>query len=132
MNVYQHAIISLITGLTTGLVLAPERLLEVTGSAVFFGVMIDLDHFPISRIVHGEWRFLKGIMRNPVRAVFDVGSVVQEKEEFAEEYRYLSHSLEHLLLLGLGLYTGNILIYTGSFAAGLHLFSDIYADMFMW
>lgn len=132
MNAYQHAIISLIAGLVIGLTVAPGKVLEVTFSAVIFGTLIDIDHFPISRIVHGEWRFLNGVLRNPFKALYDVQSVVAETEEFPERYRYFSHSIEHLILLALGLYTGNILIYTGAFTAGLHLFSDLYADLFMW
>lgn len=132
MNVYQHAIISLVTGLMIGLILAPEKLLNITVSAVIFGTLIDFDHFLISRTVHGEWRFLKGIMRNPFRSIFDVQSVLKESEEFPKEYRYMSHSIEHLILLASGLYTGNILIYAGAFSAGVHMFSDIYADLFMW
>ena len=132
MNVYQHAIISAVAGLLIGFTVAPDSIIQFILSALIFGTLIDLDHFVISRKVHGEWRFLKGIMRNPVKAVFDVQSVIKSSEEFPGEYRYLTHAIENLIVLGAGIYTGSILLYVGAFAVGLHLLSDIYADTFMW
>jgi len=132
MNVYQHAIISTVAGLLIGFLVAPSRVIEFMLSALIFGTVVDFDHFVISRRVHGEWRFLKGVMRNPLKAIFDVQSVVKSSEEFPGEYRYLTHAVENLVVLGAGIYTGSILVYVGAFSVGLHLLSDIYADIFMW
>lgn len=132
MNAHQHATISLIAGLALGITLFQENIIAVTVTALIFGTLIDVDHFLISRVVDGEWKYFRAVMRNPVKALYDVKSVVKESEEFPEEYRYLTHGIIHLTLLTIGLYTSNALAYTAAVASGLHLLSDISADIFMW
>lgn len=132
MNVYQHALISFIAGLAVSLTIQPEKIFEITAVALVAGTLIDLDHFLISRKVHGEWRFLKGVLRSPVKVIFDVQSVIKSEEEFEAELRYITHSIENLIFIGLTIIYGGILLKTAALTTGLHLLSDLLADQYMW
>ncbi|QGA80427.1 metal-dependent hydrolase [Candidatus Nanohalobium constans] len=131
MNPRSHAVISLVLGLLLG-VLKQELFVEVVFVAFVSGTLIDVDHFVVGRFVHGDWRFLKSTFSSFWASVTDVQSVVGEEEEFGPLYRIFSHSVILMILMIAGFYSDILLIEVAAVSTGVHLLSDLYADVFLW
>jgi len=129
MDVYKHFLASLGLGVFTGLVL-PVGLVPAVSVAVIAGTLIDFDHFLISRIVNGNWSYIRNVLDNPVKSIFDIGSVSTAEMGFDGNYRLIAHGLELVAVLSLGLFFASPLLDIAGLAIALHLVCDLYADTF--
>lgn len=89
---------------------------------ILLGTLIDLDHFLIARILHGNWKELKRAFNSPLQIMKDNHSVREQK--IGNKNRFISHlailwSAQLLLFVNpeLGLFTVSML--------GSHIITDL-------
>lgn len=131
MNPKDHAFISLVLGLLIG-ALRPDFFVETVFIAFVSGTLIDVDHFVVGRLVHGDWRYLRTTFSSFWASVSNVQEVIGDEDDVGAMNRLFSHTLILVFLMSVGFYTDIFLIEIAAISAGVHLLSDLYADVFVW
>ena len=132
MSPIKHALISLIVGLFYGYFFFTDYLVVFVSVAFLTGTLIDVDHFFIGRIYHGDWRFLKVTYSNFWSSMTDVQSVMDDSIDMPNEYRLFSHSLILVSLVTLNFVFASFVFDAAILSVVFHLSADIYADCFMY
>jgi len=132
MSPLKHAVISLSVGLFYGYLFAPEMFFIFVATAFFAGTLIDIDHFFVGRLFHGDWRFLKATFSSFWASVSNIQSVMNDSVDMPAEYRLLSHSVILVALLSLNFANASLLVDAMVISVCFHIVSDLFADCFMW
>ena len=130
MNPDRHAAVSLITGTLFGLFISPARIFEVTAVAFLAGTLIDIDHFFVGRLRHGDWRYLKTTFSSFWTSLHDVQSVVDDEENIDASERLFTHGIVMAVMSSAVSFTSSILWEVAALSVSLHLLCDLYADNF--
>lgn len=132
MSPVKHALISLMVGLFYGYFFFTDHLVFFVSVAFLAGTLIDLDHFIVGRLVHGDWRFLKVTFSKFWSSLTDVQSVIDDSIDMPNEYRLFSHSLVLTSLVCLNYYFPGFVFDAAILSVVFHLSCDLYADCFMY
>jgi hypothetical protein len=129
MESVQHLKISVIVSPFIALLsfesLQTPEFLAVSLLGVAIGTLIDLDHFVIARLLHGNWNDLKNALNSPIKIMKDNHAV--REQEIGNKNRFISH-LAILWLAQLTLFVNDEF---GLFAVsmiGSHIAADLYAS----
>lgn len=60
-----HAVLSLVVSVAVVALLEPTRPAALIVAGTVAGTIVDLDHFPLSRVHAGDWRALRRVVRRP-------------------------------------------------------------------
>jgi hypothetical protein len=99
--------------------------LVLAGTAV--GVLVDLDHFPISRYRCGDWRALRRVVADPTLLVSEEHAIFAEAR-VGERHRLVSHLLLTGPLVAMGWLVTPVLGAVGAASLGTHVVADILWD----
>ena len=132
MSPIKHAVISLFVGLFYGYFFFPDFLVYFVSLAFLSGTLIDVDHFFIGRIYHGDWRFLKVTFSNFWSSMTDVQSAIDYSIDMPNEYRLFSHSLILASLITLDFVFTSFVFDAAILSVVFHLCADLYADCFFY
>ena len=126
MESIQHLKISIILSPIVALLsfesLQTPEFLAVSVFGILLGTLIDLDHFVVARILHGNWNELKRALNSPMKIMKDNFSVREQR--IGNKNRFISHlailwaaQLTLFLDPSLGLFTVSML--------GSHVIADL-------
>ena len=126
MEPIQHLKISIILSPIVALLsfesLQTPEFLAVSVFGILLGTLIDLDHFVVARILHGNWNELKRALNSPMKIMKDNFSVREQR--IGNKNRFISHlailwaaQLTLFLDPSLGLFTVSML--------GSHVIADL-------
>ena len=126
MESIQHLKISVILSPIVALLsfesLQTPEFLAVSVFGILLGTLIDLDHFVVARILHGNWNELKRALNSPMKIMKDNFSVREQR--IGNKNRFISHlailwaaQLTLFLDPSLGLFTVSML--------GSHVIADL-------
>ena len=132
MSPIRHLIISVIVGIVYGFVFYPSNVFISIFVATISGTLIDVDHFVVGRLYHGDWRFLRDTFSSFWDSILDIQSVVDDETEFPGEYRLFSHSVILIVLMSVSMLRPSIWFDIAFISVAFHLFSDLFADCFLW
>jgi hypothetical protein len=124
-----HFLISVFVGLLLGILVTNSvpLILFTALYAGLIGVIIDIDHFVISRLHSGDWSAAKNCLRSPLQSLIDQEDIFGEKEVGPAE-----RVLSHLLISGILVSVIWIVTPRWSFVTGVilyvHILTDSYAD----
>jgi len=115
-----------------GFLFYPSNVLVSIFAAAISGTLIDIDHFLVGKLYHGDWRFLKNTFSDFWSSVTDIQSVVGDRTDFPGEYRLFSHSVILIVLMSVSIFSSSILLDIAAVSVAFHLVSDLFADCFLW
>ena len=124
-----HFLVSVIVGLLLGISVTDSALLIFVTAlyAGIIGVIIDIDHFAISRLHSGDWSAAKNCLRFPVQSL-----IYQEDIFGEEEVEPAERVLSHLLISGVVVPVIWVFTPRWSFVTGVvlyvHILTNAYAD----
>lgn len=102
--------------------LQTPEFLAVSVLGIILGTLIDLDHFLIARMLHGNWNELKRALNSPIKIMKDNFSVREQR--IGNKNRFISHlailwAAQLLLFINaeLGLFTVSMI--------GSHIITDL-------
>jgi hypothetical protein len=91
-----HAAVGSVVSLALVAVYWPDAPLQVQAAAWTYGValsvLIDLDHFLVTRVTVGDWRHARRVLANPLGAFGDQDWIFDD-EDLTELNRLLSHAI---------------------------------------
>lgn len=96
MRSTHHAALSVLTSAAVVWLLEPAAPLVLVAAGTVAGVAIDVDHFPIARVRHGDWLALRRVLAAPHLVVTD-----QDRIFAGCRVGVLDRLLTHVLIGGL-------------------------------
>lgn len=122
MQSHEHAAVGAVVSAGGLLVLLPDLALAGSVAAFAYGVglsvLIDLDHFPVARLVLGDWRHARRVLANPAGLVGDQSWIFADVDGALRGPRLLSHAVLGAVLVAgtwaalpaLGAFTAVVLV----------------------
>jgi hypothetical protein len=106
----------------------PEHLLSVVVSALVAGTLVDLDHLPLSRLKHGDWRMLRTLVTGLPTSLWDHKAVATGRFDQKPHWRLISHTVIIVVTLGSNIFVQEPLLAAAGLSLTTHLLADLYAD----
>jgi hypothetical protein len=117
-------VLSVLTSALVVWLLEPSAPFVLVAAGTVAGVAVDLDHFPIARVRHGDWLALRRVLASPHLVVADPDRIFE-----GARFDPLDRLLTHVLLAGVASLTAWLAWPALGVVVGVSLYVHVVADL---